>query len=268
MKRLLYLVSLLLALFCFQLTITSPVYASEGDVAQCPQGQTNLKDKPRVCCPDGHHEDAQDCFVTKYINPTVKILSTLAGIAIIAGIVMGGIQYSASNGDPQKTAAGKAKIVKSIYSLIVFMFLFAGIQFMSPGALSANSVPTGAGGSVAARCSKSFLGIKPWFAYLPDAAFASGTCDITNFKFFGSTGTGEKSQLLPVVLAVVDALVRVAGVVAVAFVITGGIKLVTSQGEPEKAKSGRETIINALVGVVIAIIAASIVTYIGGRLSS
>lgn len=235
----------------------------------CPAGQTNLANT-QTCCPTGHHTDTQDCFVAKYINPTIKMLSMIAGVAIIAGVIMGGIQYSASTGDPQKAAAAKARISKALMSLMVFMFLFAGIQFMSPGALNKTSTPASGTGSLASRCTKPFLGLKPWFAYLPDDAFADSssggkTCDVTNFKLLGDATT--KSHLLPVVLALADTLVRVAGLVAVGFVIAGGILLTTSQGEPDKTKRGRGTIINALIGLVIAIVAAAVVSYVGGRLS-
>ncbi|QQS18968.1 hypothetical protein IPL68_02830 [Candidatus Saccharibacteria bacterium] len=252
------------------MSLPGRVYASVGDVANCPTGQTNLVKSPRTCCPTGHHTDTQDCFVAKYVNPAIKLFSMIAGVAIIAGVIMGGIQYSASTGDPQKAAAAKSKISKALVSLMVFMFLFAGIQFMSPGALNKTSTPAAGTGSLATRCSKPFLGLKPWFAYLPDDAFADGsgggkTCDVTNFKLLGDDST--KSHLLPVVLALVDTLVRVAGLVAVGFVITGGILLTTSQGEPDKTKKARETIINALIGLVVAIVAAVVVSYIGGRLS-
>ena len=92
------------------------------------------------------------------------MLSMIAGVAIIAGVIMGGIQYSASTGDPQKAAAAKARISKALMSLMVFMFLFAGIQFMSPGALNKTSTPASGTGSLASRCTKPFLGLKPWFA--------------------------------------------------------------------------------------------------------
>lgn len=42
---------------------------------------------------------------------------------------------------------------------------------------------------------------------------------------------------------------------AVILLIVGGIKYMTSQGDPEKAKSARAMIINALIGVAIMLIA-------------
>ncbi|MCY3804589.1 MAG: pilin [Candidatus Saccharibacteria bacterium] len=50
-------------------------------------------------------------------------------------------------------------------------------------------------------------------------------------------------------------LVSIAGLVAVAFIIVGGFLYVLASGNSEKAKNARQTIIHALVGLVIAIMA-------------
>ncbi|MGB4800289.1 MAG: hypothetical protein WBP03_02110 [Candidatus Saccharimonadales bacterium] len=251
------------------------VSAKSAAPAVCPSGWKYLQvsdgvggteENDHVCCPDGSQNTSQDCMMAKYVNPLVKVLGALAGVAVIIGIIMGAIQYASSGGDPQKSAAGKGKIVKSIYGLVTFLFLFGIMQFLSPGGLGVNSI-TPSGSNIAAQCSKPFLGIKPWFAYLPDSAFGAGSCDITNFALFGDAQNGTGSYVLPVALAISDALLRIIGFVAVGFVMVGGIKYVTSQGEPDKTKQARETIINALAGLAIAIIAASVVTYIGNRLA-
>lgn len=227
-----------------------------------------------VCCPPGSEGSGTDCVFAKYINPIVKLLSVAAGIAVVIGIVIGGIQYSSSAGDPQKASQAKGKITKALLGLATFLFLYSALQFFSPGGISSAPMPdTSRGGSIANQCSKEFLGLKPWFAYLPNDAFeSSSSCSITNFSFLGEQdsqgNTTKPSSLLPVLLAIADDLLRIAGLVAVAFVITGGIQYVMSSGEPDKTKKARETIINALVGVVVAIIAASVVSYIGSKLSS
>lgn len=236
--------------------------------AKCGANETYLKGSTTVCCPIGSETSGMDCVIAKYINPIVKLLSVVAGIAVVIGVIMGGVQYSASAGDPQKMANAKGKITKALFGLITFLFLYSALQFFSPGGISSTpTIPAGSG-TVAERCSKPFLGLKPWFAYLPNSAFdtANNSCEITNFSLLGDSNS--PSQILPVFLAVADDLVRVAGLVAVAFVITGGIQFATSQAEPDKTKRARETIINALVGVAVAIIAASVVAYIGSHLSS
>ena len=86
-----------------------------GTRYSCPEGQTHLAlpgegVNNRVCCPNGSETDAEDCTFAKYLNPTIRLLSAVAGSLVIIGLILGGIQYSASGGDPQKAAAGKAKI--------------------------------------------------------------------------------------------------------------------------------------------------------------
>ncbi len=61
-------------------------------------------------------------------------------------------------------------------------------------------------------------------------------------------------------------LLRIAGIVTAFFIIYGGVRYVTSQGEPENTKAARSTIINALIGAAIAMIAAVLVSFIGSKL--
>ena len=106
-----------------------------------------------------------------------------------------------------------------------------------------------------------FFGLVPWYHYLN----VDQTCNIKDFTILPTSGTGDIPLIL---LAVVDDLLRLAGLIAVGFVIYGGIKYITSQGEPEKTANAQSTIINALIGLAVAIIAVSAVTYIGGRLGA
>lgn len=250
---------------------------SEGG-ACCPKGMVYLNDKDagvndKVCCPTYASNDSTSCVYAKYINPIISTLSVMAGLAVVVGLALAGVQYAASSGDPQKAAAARGKITKALVGLLTFLFLYSLLQFFSPGGITSQPAPDPSKGkTLAAQCSKDFLTLKPWFAYLPNSAFNSKTCAIENFSLLDSQnkkgGTTKQSQLILVVLAILDDLVRLAGIVAVGFVIAGGIFFVTSQGDPEKAKRARNTVFNALIGVVIAIIAASVVSYIGTTLSS
>lgn len=76
-------------------------------------------------------------------------------------------------------------------------------------------------------------------------------------------------NVLPLIgLAILDMLLRIAGAATVFFVIYGGIQYVISQGSPDATKSAQNTIINALVGMLIAVIAVSAVSYIGRTLGA
>jgi ABC-type nitrate/sulfonate/bicarbonate transport system permease component len=45
----------------------------------------------------------------------------------------------------------------------------------------------------------------------------------------------------------------------------GGFQFVTSQGEPGKTAKARDTIVSALAGLAIAVVAAILVGFIAGR---
>lgn len=103
-----------------------------------------------------------------------------------------------------------------------------------------------------------FLGLLPWYHYLH---VDPSSCDIKNFQVLGSN-----SDIPLILLAVVDDLLRIGALVAIGFVITGAIRLITSQGNPEDTGKAQNTIINALVGLVIAIVAAAFVSFLGNKL--
>lgn len=119
----------------------------------------------------------------------------------------------------------------------------------------------------AAGCNANgFLGFPKWYKYLPHE-------DVANQKSIlgGSPQTvcnvraDSLSDIGPILAAVVEILLRISALVAVIFVIVGGVKYITSQGEPERLKQALGTIVNALIGLVIAITATAFITFIGGR---
>jgi hypothetical protein len=55
--------------------------------------------------------------------------------------------------------------------------------------------------------------------------------------------------------------------VAVGFVIYGGISFTSSRGEPDKTNRARTTIISALAGLAIAVLATILVSFIAGSVN-
>lgn len=99
-----------------------------------------------------------------------------------------------------------------------------------------------------------------WYQYLPGQEGADGQCEIK------TAGLGGKVVIL-ILMGIFDILLFLAGIIAVIMVIWGGFKMLSSSGEPQKITAARTTIINALVGLVIAVIASQIVGLIAGGLS-
>jgi len=138
------------------------------------------------------------------------------------------------------------------------------IQYITLKVISLFGATPAASAAPGGVCNKnsSLLGIIPtWYKYLPDEAFDAANCSI-NLDL-----QQNPEQLWLIGFGVIDILLRLAGLVAVGFVIYGGFRFVTSQGEAEGVKAARSTIINALIGLVITIFASTVVTFIAGRIS-
>jgi len=102
----------------------------------------------------------------------------------------------------------------------------------------------------------SFLGLPTWYAYLKGTTDSNGKClpDLSSL-----------SDIWLIVAAVVEILLRVAAIAAFAMIIYGGIEFITSQGNADQAAKARTTLINAVIGLVIAVLAATLVTFIAGQ---
>lgn len=110
----------------------------------------------------------------------------------------------------------------------------------------------------AADCSlPSFFGLDPWYKYL-----LNDSCTVV-FELTTDNGAFTGRDILLAGLGIIDILIRITALAAVAFVMYGGIKYITSQGSPEGTKGAQKTIINALAGLAITITAAALVSFIG-----
>lgn len=268
MKRFLQRMAMVLAGVAALCVLTIPF---AQPVSACSAAEPALNSKSagsdKMCCPpkaDGSPEtDAKTCIFNKYINPIIKVLSGIVLFVVIVGMTWGGIQYASSSGDPQKVTKAKASITKALIGLVTFMVFGAFVQFLSPTNLTNPNVST------CTSKNSTFLGLKTWYAYLPAGSFetnASGTCQLkSDLTILPSKG--QNSVLPQIILAIADDMLRITALVAVAFVITGGIEYITSQGEPAQVKKAMSTLINALIGLAIAMAAAAVVSFIGSQLA-
>jgi hypothetical protein len=71
-----------------------------------------------------------------------------------------------------------------------------------------------------------------------------------------------------IALPILDALVKIAGYMSVGLVIWGSILFVKSQGEPSNITKARDTIRDALIGLVISVSAVTIIQYIASKFTA
>jgi hypothetical protein len=105
---------------------------------------------------------------------------------------------------------------------------------------------------------RTFFGIPVWYKYIAKAQ--PGACDFTQFKIW------PPDQITLIGVALLDGMLRLAGIVAIGFIMYGGAQYITSQGESDRVKSALSTIINALIGLGITMVAVAFVTFLGNRL--
>jgi hypothetical protein len=106
----------------------------------------------------------------------------------------------------------------------------------------------------AGGCQSSFFGIPTWYQYFK----LNENCQIV------TAGVDNVPAL--VILGFLSIAMWLAGLLAVVMVIWGGYKFILSNGSPEQIGGGRKTILNALIGLVIAIFASQIVKFVASRL--
>jgi len=83
-----------------------------------------------------------------------------------------------------------------------------------------------------------------------------------------STGSGTSVTLQSIVTGVENAAGLIFGAFAVVCFVVAGILFLTSQGAPEKIKTAKAAFIWGVAGVVVGIIAFSIIALIAGIISA
>jgi hypothetical protein len=107
------------------------------------------------------------------------------------------------------------------------------------------------------ECTKKlFFGLPPWYAYLKTEEGGAGGCNIQISGIY---------DLFRILAAVIEIALRLGVLIAVGFIIFGGIKFITSQGDPQGIANARNTIVNAIIGLIITLLATVIVSYVAGR---
>lgn len=149
--------------------------------------------------------------------------------------------------------------VLKLLSLGIFLTLFI-VPFISNGSVSAadGDQPVV---SLGPCDSTTFFGLPAWYKYLEtekikDESAGGESCDIK---------IGGLSDTWLVVAAIIDILLRLAALIAVGFIIYGGVLYILSQSQPDKTKQAQATVINAVIGLIIAIIATAAVTFFAGK---
>lgn len=105
------------------------------------------------------------------------------------------------------------------------------------------------------KCSKSFFGLPTWYKYLE----LDSDCNVVT--------KGVENVPAKVILGLIDIALFLAGLLAVVMIIWGGYLFIFGNGDPGQITNARKTILNAVIGLAIAILASQIVRFVAYLLS-
>ena len=90
----------------------------------------------------------------------------------------------------------------------------------------------------------------------------------TGAVFSGIAPNTGQGALLGAIKDIVNVLLTLAAIIAVIFVIIGGVRYITSQGDEDAALLAKNTIIYAILGVIVIALSAVIVNFLLGAINT
>jgi hypothetical protein len=153
------------------------------------------------------------------------------------------------------------KWLKTTLAACLLFLAFGTVTILMGTPTPAYAADTCANGETECCQGGSFLGFPKWYKYLESQPYRD---DVTG-KDSCIPKVNGIDDIWRIVAAVIEMLTRVASLIAIGFVVYGGITYTLSQGNPDKTKQALKTIINAVVGLAIAIISTALVSFIAGR---
>lgn len=109
------------------------------NAAGCPEGSVEVSvsvDGTSHCVGNTKSTNPSDNPIYIYLRGIIVFLGGLIGLAVVISIIVAGIQYSASNGNPQNVAKAKERLVNAVIGLLLYIFLAAILRYLIPQVFS------------------------------------------------------------------------------------------------------------------------------------
>jgi hypothetical protein len=126
---------ILLAIMSILLLSSSSTLAfAAPNATECPGGEGDSMETTFMFNGKGGDSGKKVC-ISDLIAEFMKFLTGLAGIAAVVGIVFGGIKISMAQGNPGQLDQGVKAILNAVLGIVVYILMFAIINFMVPGGI-------------------------------------------------------------------------------------------------------------------------------------
>jgi hypothetical protein len=150
--------------------------------------------------------------------------------------------------------------LKQVALLLGMSAIVGGTVFVTVGSNTVAAVAIVKGSSVS-DCSQGFLTFPTWFRGLVkvgEAAPGVYECVIESPNDVGGIGP----FITHIALNVIEIGMQLVGYLAAGFILYGGFMFLTSQGAPDATAKARKTILNAVIGLIISIVAVAAINFI------
>lgn len=104
--------------------VAVPVFADSANRGDCEEGQEEIANDP-----------ANGGAIIVYLKMILKLLNIAIGMIIILMLIIAGVQYITSAADPGQVKAAKDRIMNAIIALVLYMLMFAILNFLIPGGI-------------------------------------------------------------------------------------------------------------------------------------
>lgn len=156
-------------------------------------------------------------------------ISIVAAYLVVGYVIYGGYQYTMSGGDPGKVANGKKTLAQA----------FIGLAIVMLANVILNSIRIALGANFAANCIEN-----------------QGSAGCYNMETAGN-----------MVTSAIQWVIGIAGFVSAIFVVYGGVSYITSSGDPGKVQKAKNTILYALLGLIIVALAEVITIFVSNMIN-
>ena len=114
--------------------------------------------------------------------------------------------------------------------------------------------------SAAACPDGKIMTLKPWYDGLLDV---DGNCAV---RSPGDDANAQANFIWKIVLNIIEDLLQVVGYATTGYIMYGGFLIMTSNGSSDKVAHGRKTIMNAAIGLVVALSSVAVVSFISSNI--
>ena len=152
------------------------------------------------------------------------------------------------------------------FKQLVLSISFGVAAILGAGQLAAQT--TSAADANPDECNAHILTFPAWYNNISTAT--DDGCELMSPADFASGDTQEGLKVFAGIIAlnILEIMIQLVAYICSGFIIYGGFRYMTSAGDSGGVASGKKTVLNAIIGLVLSIAAVIVISFISGRIGA